>query len=823
MYAAFADGQGGMTTGHIGAFFSLSIMREAFVNSLIVSLGAVVLSTLIAVPLAYLTVRFEFRGAALVQTLGILPLVMPPFVGAVAMQLLFGRNGSVNLLLNDAFGFKIPFMEGLNGVIFVEGLHYFPFILLNLVASMRNIDVAMEEAAQNLGCHGFRLFRRVVFPLALARLRRRRVAGVRQGLRRPGHAAGAQRHQHAGAAGLPAHHLDRPRGSRRLRDRADHGGVLDRRAGAVGAHHPRPRLRDAHPRRHRAAPAVACRARSCSSPTPGWGWCCCWCCRRTSASCCCRCPRCGASRCCPRAITLAHYGVVLTDSSRMIGNTMLYCTLAAGIDVVLGVAIAWLLLRTRLPGRHWLDWGASAALAIPGLVLAIGFLRAFRGIDLPFGWGALTASWIAIMLAYAVRRLPYAVRSCVAALEQVHVSLEEAAQSLGANRLRTIRRVVVPLIAGGILAGFVTSFITAAVELSATILLVTRESQAPLSYGIYLYNQSIATRGPAAALGVIAVAIVALGTWLSHRFLERRAEASQLSTENIMTDPVPYTAAAGIEIEGVNLAYGDNVVLRDVTLSIAPGEFFALLGPSGSGKSTLLRLIAGFNRANHGRVRLAGVDVAELPPWERDVGMVFQNYALWPHLSVAENVAFGLEERRWPKERIRERVREVLELVSLTGYDRRRPGQLSGGQQQRVAIARTLAIEPAVLLLDEPLSNLDAKLRASTGLELKKLQRRLGLTTVFVTHDQQEAMTIADRLAVLDGGVIQQIGTPRELYDAPVNRFVAEFVGSINLYPGRIDGAGSATARNRRPRHRQRQPARHPRRRRRCPRATAPR
>jgi iron(III) transport system permease protein len=228
----------------------------------------------------------------------------------------------------------------------------------------------------------------------------------------------------------------------------------------------------------------------------------------------------------PEGFTLAHYATVIGDSSRMIGNTLLYCGLAAGIDVVLGVAIAWLVLRTKLPGRRWLDWSASAALAIPGIVLAIGFLRAFRGIELPFGMGALTASWLAIMLAYAVRRLPYAVRSCVAALEQVHVSLEEAAQTLGANRMRTVRRVVVPLMAGGILAGFVTSFITAAVELSATILLVTRESLAPLSYGIYLYNQSIATRGPAAALGVIAVIIVALGTWLSHRVLERRANAA---------------------------------------------------------------------------------------------------------------------------------------------------------------------------------------------------------------------------------------------------------------------------------------------------------
>ncbi len=251
--------------------------------------------------------------------------------------------------------------------------------------------------------------------------------------------------------------------------------------------------------------------------------------------------------------------------------------------------------------------------------------------------------------------------------------------------------------------------------------------------------------------------------------------------------------ATGVEIENVHLGFGDHQVLRDICVSVKPGELFALLGPSGSGKSTLLRLIAGFNQAQRGVVRIGGRDVAALPPWKRNVGMVFQNYALWPHLSVAQNVAFGLEERGWPRERIRERVRETLALVELSGYGERHPSQLSGGQQQRVAIARTLAVQPAVLLLDEPLSNLDAKLRASTGLELKRLQRRLGLTTVFVTHDQQEAMTIADRLAVLEAGVIQQVGTPRELYDAPVNRFVAEFVGSINLVPARIaasDGSG---------------------------------
>jgi iron(III) transport system ATP-binding protein len=251
-------------------------------------------------------------------------------------------------------------------------------------------------------------------------------------------------------------------------------------------------------------------------------------------------------------------------------------------------------------------------------------------------------------------------------------------------------------------------------------------------------------------------------------------------------------AGTAVDIESVSVAYGANVVLRDISVGVAPGEFFALLGPSGSGKSTLLRLIAGFVEAGAGRVRIGGTDVAKLPPWKRGLGMVFQNYALWPHLTVGANVAFGLEERRWPRERIRARVKEMLELVRLEGYEGRRPSQLSGGQQQRVAIARTLAIEPRVLLLDEPLSNLDAKLRASTGVELKRLQRRLGITTVFVTHDQQEAMTIADRLAVLEGGLIRQVGTPRDLYDAPVDRFVAEFVGSINVYSGKIeaDGAG---------------------------------
>ena len=239
-----------------------------------------------------------------------------------------------------------------------------------------------------------------------------------------------------------------------------------------------------------------------------------------------------------------------------------------------------------------------------------------------------------------------------------------------------------------------------------------------------------------------------------------------------------------VEIRNVSLAYGATPVLRDINLTIEPGEFFALLGPSGCGKSTLLRLIAGFNQAQTGTVLVDGADITNVPPWQRDIGMVFQNYALWPHMTVAQNVAFGLEERRLPRAEITRKTAAALALVGLQDYGQRRPNQLSGGQQQRVAVARTIAIEPKVLLLDEPLSNLDAQLRVHMRTELLALQRKLGITTIFVTHDQEEALSISDRVAVLDRGSIQQVGTPMDLFDRPLNRFIAGFVGTINLLTG---------------------------------------
>jgi iron(III) transport system ATP-binding protein len=245
--------------------------------------------------------------------------------------------------------------------------------------------------------------------------------------------------------------------------------------------------------------------------------------------------------------------------------------------------------------------------------------------------------------------------------------------------------------------------------------------------------------------------------------------------------------AVSVSIENLSLSFDDTEVLKGVNLKIEAGEFFTFLGPSGSGKSTLLRAIAGFGPMPGGRILIGAEDVTRQPPWTRNVGMVFQSYALWPHMSVRKNVAFGLEERRIRANEIKARVDEALDLVGLLDLAERRPSQLSGGQQQRVALARTIVVEPRVLLLDEPLSNLDANLRVQMRRDILELQRKLELTTIFVTHDQEEANTTSDRIAVLDKGVIQQVGAPIHLYDEPANRFVADFLGTANLLDGRIE------------------------------------
>ena len=247
---------------------------------------------------------------------------------------------------------------------------------------------------------------------------------------------------------------------------------------------------------------------------------------------------------------------------------------------------------------------------------------------------------------------------------------------------------------------------------------------------------------------------------------------------------------ARLDIRNLVKRYGDFYAVKDVSLTVADGEFLVLLGPSGCGKTTTLRMVAGFIEPTSGEVKLGGGDVTLLPPWKRNTGMVFQSYALFPHLTVAQNVAFGLEMRKVPKADMEKRVDEALALVRLSGFGARLPRQLSGGQQQRVALARALAIRPDVLLLDEPLSNLDAKLRQEVRVEIRELQKQLGLTTVMVTHDQEEALTMADRLVVMNEGAVHQVGTQRDLYERPADRFVAGFVGRTTFLAGTVESAG---------------------------------
>jgi putrescine transport system ATP-binding protein len=254
--------------------------------------------------------------------------------------------------------------------------------------------------------------------------------------------------------------------------------------------------------------------------------------------------------------------------------------------------------------------------------------------------------------------------------------------------------------------------------------------------------------------------------------------------------PEPQAMAADmplLRIEAVEKSFGTVRAVDRLSLDIGAGEFFALLGPSGCGKTTLLRLLAGFETPDQGRILLGGQDIAKVLPHQRPINMMFQNYALFPHLNVRDNIAFGLRRARMPRAEIRSRVAEMVALVKLEGLEKRKPDQLSGGQRQRVALARSLARRPLVLLLDEPLAALDRKLRESTQAELMELQRRLGLTFIIVTHDQEEAMTVADRIGVMDNGRLAQVATPRVLYEAPRSRWVAGFVGDVNLFEGEVE------------------------------------
>lgn len=514
LWVSLSDGEGGLTLVHFANFFRRPLFREALWNSLLSGLLVVFFSSLMAVPLAYFSTRYHFRGKLLLNTLATLPLVVPPFVGAVALQMILGRSGMVNLLLMRWFDLNVPFMEGLTGVVIVQTLHFFPFIMLNTAVSLSNIDPSMEEMAQSMGCHGLRLFRRVTLPLMLPGF----IAGCLLTFIRAIDDLGTPLMLNYKNLLAPQAYLrittigiDDVDGyvicvvlvvlsllsllaARKYLSLSEYATVQQGIAVAKPIHGIKKSL-----------VILFCALVLGISLLPHIGivllsfakvW---------------------SFSLLPSAYTLDHYAEILFRAPHFVKNTLVYTLLAAGLDVLLGAIIAFLLMRSRVWGRNLLDAIATLPLAIPGVVLAVGYLRVFHGWNFPGAGAPLTSTWVILVVAYTVRRLPYTVRSCYAALQQVHVSLEESAQNLGANRLRTFFRVTLPLIAGGLVAGGLIAFVTSCVEFASTIMLVPRIEMGPISYGIYIYMQSPLGRYAGAALGVIAILLVSLGTYLTHR------------------------------------------------------------------------------------------------------------------------------------------------------------------------------------------------------------------------------------------------------------------------------------------------------------------
>lgn len=520
LWVALADENSRLTLVHFQNFFLRPLFREALWNSLWSGFLVVAFGSLIAVPLAYVFARYEFRGKIVLQTLATLPLVVPPFVGAVAFQQILGRSGAVNLLLMQRFDFSIPFMEGMTGVVLVQTLHFFPLIMLNTGVSLVNIDVTLEEMARSLGCHGFRLFRRVTLPLMLPGF----VAGSLLAFIRAIDDLGTPLMLNYKNLLAPQAYLrittigiDDVDGyvicvvlvllslaslfaARKYVGLAEYATVQVGRSARMPIHGKKLFLVLLASALALAVALLPHLGIFLLSFSKVWSY-----------------------STLPTRWTLDNYAEILFRVPHFIKNTLVYTGLAAGFDVVLGAAIAFLLARSRLWGINLLDALATLPLAIPGVVLAVGYIRVFHGWDFP-GLGApLSSTWIILVVVYTMRRLPYTVRACHAALQQVHVSLEESAQNLGASRLRTFWRVTLPLIGGGLVAGGLLAFVTSCVELSSTIMLVPRVELGPISYGIYVYMQSPLGRGAGAALGVVAILLVGAGTYLTHRAFGARA------------------------------------------------------------------------------------------------------------------------------------------------------------------------------------------------------------------------------------------------------------------------------------------------------------
>ena len=452
------------------------------------------------------------------------------------------------------------------------------------------------------------------------------------------------------------------------------------------------------------------------------------------------------------------------------------------ISVPLGTALALGLRRWRGRGSGPANILVLLPLVTPELVFAVGMFLLFTS-----ALGFIGLGTTAQAIGQVTFTLSWVVLIVRARLVTIGSDVEEAAADLGAPPLHVLFRVLLPLLVPAMVASLLVAFALSIDDFVVTQYLSSGSDTATVPMRIYAQARARADPGAERARHADAPGVAARARAGAGRVPHRVAPLGRRHVRGRGTRGGDAMSAGDIRLEGLVKRFGEQVAVDGIDLHVAGGEFFTLLGPSGCGKTTTLRLVAGFERPTNGRILLDDVDMSRTPPHQRRVNTVFQSYALFPHRCVEDNVAFGLRYRKVDKADARRRVAEALALVRLEGYERRRPSELSGGQQQRVALARALVLEPPVLLLDEPLGALDARLRVDLQVELKRIQEQLGITFIYVTHDQDEALTMSDRVAVMRGGRIEQLGEPREIYETPATSFVANFLGASNLLPVEVD------------------------------------